>query len=204
MILKKEVHTDKLVIQFQLILKLNYLEVQEVHKVKQAHYQWGVDHQLEHLIWIWEKQHFNNHSIQETIKEVELSSKVITNRIITSQCETSEILTNQLGALLVVIIVAKMRRERIQESHWEQWKKSGLSLDLLNLKTSLLTVPNVSIKAWNSANPNTTSLSLDKLAGMVEFKVLEKKSIILFMKASLKTTSIMDMEGTFIPMVTTI
>ena len=119
MIMKKEVHTDKLVIQFQLILKLNYLEVQEVHKVKQAHYQWGVDHQLEHLIWIWEIDHLNNHSIQETTKEVELSSKVNTNRIITSQCETSEILTNQLGALLVVIIVAKMRRVRIQESHWE-------------------------------------------------------------------------------------
>ena len=39
---------------------------------------------------------------------------------------------------------------------------------------------------------------------MEEFKVLEKKSTISFTKVSLRTISIMDMEGTFIPMATTI
>ena len=108
----KEVHTDKLVIQFQLIhnkMDRMCLDIQEIHKVQKDNL-WELDLQPEHPTWTWETDHLNNHSTQETTKEQALSSKDNTNMTK---------ITNRTYQLQVVPVDKIMMKERIQESHWE-------------------------------------------------------------------------------------
>ena len=72
------------------------------------------------------------------------------------------------------------------------------------MKKLLLILVSLMINNSSLAKVDTISLSLVKLEKMVEFKELERRSTISYMKVSLRMTFIMVMVGTSIPTVISI